>query len=292
MTDQKSTMEFRLRIRLGNDAMRTADDIRTAVKSVAKYLKEWRSGELPEAGDNAPIRDSDGKPVGNWEIAEDASASNPLADASNLATVLAALRLFQRTYEGSGAEDIYEAFPEYFEPVDGEQPMPLGTEDIDTLCEQLNFGDGTAPATAEPGQTPTPRELAYINAAHKAIDGGCSFADEEIEIDDAPDCKGNYPKVSEGADGAFVSAWVWIENEDAGICRMCGAIGSDDGEDFDGLCKSCADKTQCNGDGCDTTVNPSDPYYATPCGTYCSEHMREHAQTCEVCRKQFPELAS
>jgi hypothetical protein len=81
-------------------------------------------------------------------MTEQTGNTNPLADASNLATILAALRLFQRTYEGSEAEDIYEAFPEHFEPVDGKQPMPLGTEDIDTLCEQLNSGDGIAPAAA------------------------------------------------------------------------------------------------------------------------------------------------
>lgn len=66
---------------------------------------------------------------------------NPLADASNLATTLAALRLFQRTYEDHEAKDIYEAFPEHFAPVDGKQPEPLGTEDIDTLCEQLNANE-------------------------------------------------------------------------------------------------------------------------------------------------------
>lgn len=86
--------------------------------------------------------------------AQSSPISNPLTDASNLATILAALRLFQRTYDGHEAEDIYEAFPEHFEPADGKQPLPLGSEDIDALCEQLNFGDGIAPAAAPP-LTPT-----------------------------------------------------------------------------------------------------------------------------------------
>jgi hypothetical protein len=272
--------------------------------------------------------------------------SNPLEDPSNLATVLAALRLFQRTYEDHEAKDIYDAFPDHFAPVNGKQPEPLSTDDIDALCVDLNCGTpAAAPAKVEPKphlaqeiiaelegwawpvaatkeheamkminaarvrdiirrrlsaasfapakvEPPTPQELAYINAARESVEGGCHFGDEELEIDDAPDCKGNYPKVSEGIDGAFVSAWVWINKEDAGICRNCGAVNADNGEGSNGLCGNCADKAQCSADGCDTNVNPEDPYYATPCGTYCSEHMREHVKDCEACRKAFPELAN
>lgn len=131
-------MEFHLKIELGNDAMQTADDIRAAVKDVAKYLKEWRSGELPEVGDNAPIRDVNGNTVGKWEIVKHAPASNPLEDPSNLATVLAALRLFQRTYDGYAAKHIYDAFPDHFKAADGSTIEPLGTDDIDALCVDLN----------------------------------------------------------------------------------------------------------------------------------------------------------
>ena len=131
-------MEFQLKIELGNDAMQTADDIRAAVKDVAKYLKEWRSDELPEVGDNAPICDVNGNTVGKWEIVKHAPASNPLEDPSNLATVLAALRLFQRTYEDHEAKDIYDAFPDHFVAADGSTIEPLGTDDIDALCVDLN----------------------------------------------------------------------------------------------------------------------------------------------------------
>jgi hypothetical protein len=131
-------MEFQLKIELGNDAMQTADDIRAAVKDVAKYLKEWRSDELPEVGDNAPIRDVNGNIVGKWEIVKHAPASNPLEDPSNLATVLAALRLFQRTYDGYAAKHIYDAFPDHFVAADGSKIEPLGTDDIDALCVDLN----------------------------------------------------------------------------------------------------------------------------------------------------------
>jgi hypothetical protein len=44
---------------------------------------------------------------------------------------------------------------------------------------------------------------------------------------------------------------------------------------------------QCSGDSCKTIVTPDDPYYATPCGTYCGECMKEHAKDCEICRKEF-----
>jgi hypothetical protein len=63
-----------------------------------------------------------------------ASASNPLADTSNLATVLAALRLFQNTYDDKEADEIRADFPDHFEGIE-----PLGTDDINALCEKLNF---------------------------------------------------------------------------------------------------------------------------------------------------------
>lgn len=85
-------------------------------------------------------------------------------DASDIATILAALRMFQHKYENLGApvivNDWYEFFANeecvhcqgtggmYNDPCvfcEGtgvrQNPMPLGTEDIDTLCEQLNCGE-------------------------------------------------------------------------------------------------------------------------------------------------------
>lgn len=51
----------------------------------------------------------------------------------NTATILAALRLFQREYEGQDAATIRKCWPEHFKGV-----RPLSTEDIDILCEELN----------------------------------------------------------------------------------------------------------------------------------------------------------
>lgn len=62
-------------------------------------------------------------------------------DANQLATVLAALRHFQESYENADADEICEAWPNHFEDV-----APLGTDDISNLCEELNC----SPEPAEP----------------------------------------------------------------------------------------------------------------------------------------------
>lgn len=60
--------------------------------------------------------------------------------------------------------------------------------------------------------------------------------DGELEVDENA-------LVSEGGDtGAYVMAWIWVPNHDAGICDECGATNADDGEGYDGLCGDCADK--------------------------------------------------
>lgn len=55
--------------------------------------------------------------------------------------------------------------------------------------------------------------------------------------------------VSKGDEGAYVMAWVWVSNEDMGVCRECGAVpGTAEygtvGDGYDGLCPSCADKAE------------------------------------------------
>ncbi len=47
-------------------------------------------------------------------------------------------------------------------------------------------------------------------------------------------------------------------------------------------------KATCNGQGCETIVGPRDPYFATPCGSYCSDCMEtEHAPGCGICASEF-----
>lgn len=66
--------------------------------------------------------------------------------ADSVSTIIAALRLFQRTYRYRDPEAISVDFPEIFTAerlrfgvvVD---PAPLGAEDIDRLCDRLNCLD-------------------------------------------------------------------------------------------------------------------------------------------------------
>lgn len=64
-------------------------------------------------------------------------------DADGLSTIVAALRLFQRTYQYRDDEAVSEDFPEIFTAEHLGfgvvlEPAPLRTDDIDDLCEQLN----------------------------------------------------------------------------------------------------------------------------------------------------------
>ena len=57
-------------------------------------------------------------------------------------------------------------------------------------------------------------------------EGACKQSSTELEIDDRP-------KVSMGSDpGAFVQAWIWVTNEDAGIyqCPSCGELYDTEGD--------------------------------------------------------------
>ena len=49
--------------------------------------------------------------------------------------------------------------------------------------------------------------------------------------------------VSQSDDGgAYVAAWVWVNDDDAEICRTCRTNSTADGEGYDGECGDCADK--------------------------------------------------
>ena len=50
----------------------------------------------------------------------------------DIATILAALRLFQKEYRDKDSDVIREDWPDHFEGV-----MPLGSDDISTLCERI-----------------------------------------------------------------------------------------------------------------------------------------------------------
>lgn len=73
-----------------------------------------------------------------------------------VSTIVAALRLFQRTYEYCDAEKISADFPEIFTAEHMRfgvvlDPVPLYGEEIDELCEQLGRLDALELRSAEQG---------------------------------------------------------------------------------------------------------------------------------------------
>lgn len=143
-------------------------------------------------------------------------------NASEIATILHALRVIQEQADGPklcvyGSCEHFDEFPE------------LTNAQIDELCERINPLDADQP---QPPKEPTEQEAAYIQAARE------QWTNDELEIDDNP-------TVSTGADnGAWVAAWVWVADIDAGICSECGEVNADNGEGYDGLCGNCADKAE------------------------------------------------
>ena len=99
-----------------------------------------------------------------------------------LATVLAALRFWQRKAMGGD--------PELDIATDGETIDALSDAEIDTLCEQLN-------EAADPEFFATPDE---IDRARE------QYADDDIQIDDGA-------RASRTHDGLWVEAQVWLSEE-------------------------------------------------------------------------------
>jgi hypothetical protein len=80
--------------------------------------------------------------MGSAELLHERSKGEPL-DSSDVATILAALRLFQKEYEDFDSVSIADAWPMHFNVQgDGDditvEPEPLGSIRIDDLCERIN----------------------------------------------------------------------------------------------------------------------------------------------------------
>lgn len=139
---------------------------------------------------------------------------------SELATVIAALRFWQR--QGN-----IDTVPEWDIATDGGEVSVLDNADIDALCEALNgdtdnaaqlrrliangleFGTvlnvfGEHQAEKKPELLPYSNGVENTRTWQDAPDG-------DVVIDDAP-------LVSKGdANGAYVLAWIWVSDEDAGV---------------------------------------------------------------------------
>ncbi len=59
-------MKFTLEIELGNEAMQTRNDVEWALRKLGQEVKYL--SEIPEDGDEGPIRDENGNTVGKWEV--------------------------------------------------------------------------------------------------------------------------------------------------------------------------------------------------------------------------------
>ena len=70
--------------------------------------------------------------------------------------------------------------------------------------------------------------------------------------------------------------------------RGCGQCGREWFEDMSRPAATEPEHEECSEDGCTERVYPENPYFSSPCGTYCTEHMRLHVKTCEICRNEFP----
>lgn len=123
-----------------------------------------------------------------------------------LATILAALRFWQyaQTRPSPARFNRTKAMMEI--ATDGGHFENLSSKEIDELCEHLNRDETAIVQTEE-----TAEEKELNGKYRAAAEGLTSSNNQEIQIDaDAT--------VSTGMDpGAYVAAWVWVTNEEAGI---------------------------------------------------------------------------
>jgi len=141
-----------------------------------------------------------------WEI--DVDAENP---------VEAARQARAMQVDPSSTANVFDV---YLEDGDGEPTH------VDLMEEGAPVTESDPPALA----APDPIDEAYRKAAKK------QYHDEgRIEVDDGATVSKAQDVTVSG--GAYVQAWVWVENDTAGICAKCGQP-SDGCE----LCAACAAK--------------------------------------------------
>lgn len=68
-------------------------------------------------------------------------------------------------------------------------------------------------------------------------------------------------------------------------CILTGKAGEDPDDCTTHEHESDSEEMGCS--NCEVPVCREDPYFATPCGTYCSSCMHGHAKECEICREEF-----
>lgn len=149
-----------------------------------------------------------------------------------MATILAALRYYQEKGQGDPAnrsDDIHEI------ATCGDEVISLDATAIDDLCERLNTSPPRGallslidagltfaqalPVFAEHQRVTEPDLAAYVEAADslKIVRDGVLEVDGDVIV-------------SKGNGGAYVSAWLYVENQAAGITTAQEEEESDDEE--------------------------------------------------------------
>lgn len=105
----------------------------------------------------------------------------------------------------------------------------IGGQEAMALHDQLDKLEPTFAECSSYFGAKQKREEPELNPYRDAAEGA-DFDDDAI--------------VSKGKDnGAYVMAWIWVSDEDAGIehCDKCDAVLPEAGDGYDGLCADCAD---------------------------------------------------
>ena len=155
-----------------------------AAAELEQAIAAWRKAADGDSGDEENNAGNELAHIAESYLRSTAAAPPLALDASELATALAALRLFQREYEDCSGDAIRADWPDYFPNEGGSQEVsPLGTDDIDDLCERLNFAaaaSGTPHLLAVCQSTLTALENmttdAFSKGGNKALRGGLRAA--------------------------------------------------------------------------------------------------------------------
>ena len=125
---------------------------------------------------------------------------------------------------------------EPFEPSESDDPEET-LNNLITRARELYSPRITAedvrPVDTDEQQSP------QANAFREAAKAECT--EGELEVDD------NAIVSFSDDGGAYVAAWIWVNDMEAGICSACGEANADNGEGWDGLCGNCADKADSAG---------------------------------------------
>jgi hypothetical protein len=71
------------------------------------------------------------------------------------------------------------------------------------------------------------------------------------------------------------------------VCKSADCTFNGKAEKFESPDWARCNGSDSNGVECPEILEQGQDYFSSPCGTYCPEHMSEHANGCESCAKEF-----